>query len=56
VQTEQVLLNEKLKSGKTGQKQLTGRSPLWRLRSAMDCSVIEDRKDGQKNVRKKCID
>jgi hypothetical protein len=45
VPTEQILLNAKLKSEKTGQKQLTGRSPLWRLRSAMDCSAIEERKE-----------
>jgi hypothetical protein len=43
-----MLLNAKLKYGKTGQKQLTGRSPLWRLRTAMDCNAIEERKKNKR--------
>jgi hypothetical protein len=38
---KQILINAKLKTGKTGRKtELTGKSPLRRRRSALDCSAI----------------
>jgi hypothetical protein len=37
----QILINAKLRTGKRGQStELTGRSPLRRRRSALDCSAI----------------
>jgi hypothetical protein len=38
---KQILINPKLQIGKRGQKtEMTGRSPLTRLRSALDCSAV----------------
>jgi hypothetical protein len=38
---KQILINAKLQIGKRGQKtELTGKSPLRRRTSALDCSVI----------------
>jgi hypothetical protein len=40
--TVQILINAKLQIGKRGKKsELTRKSPLWRGRSALDCSAIE---------------
>jgi len=40
---QQILINAKLQIGKRGQKtELTGRSLVWRWRSALDCSVIKE--------------
>jgi len=40
---KQVLINAKLQNGMRGQQtELTGRSPLRRRRSALDCRVIEE--------------
>jgi len=41
-----ILIDAKLKTGKRGQKtQLTGRSPLRRRRSALDCSAIKEKEE-----------
>jgi hypothetical protein len=41
--TKQILIDAKLRNRKTGGKktELTGRSPLRRRSSALDCSAIE---------------
>jgi hypothetical protein len=40
---KQILINAKLQIGKRAEKtQVTGRSPLRRKRTALDCSVIEE--------------
>ena len=44
---QQILVNAKLQTGKGGQKsELTGRSPLRKRRSALDCSAIEEEEGG----------
>jgi len=44
--TVQILVSAKLRIGKRGQKpELTGRSPLWRGKSAWDCSSIEEEEE-----------
>ena len=43
---KQVIINAKLQIGKRSQKaERTGRSPLRRRRSAMDCSAIEEEEE-----------
>jgi hypothetical protein len=45
---KQTLRSVKLTTGKKGQKtELTGRSPLRRRRSALDCSATEEEEDLQ---------
>jgi len=52
------LINARLKTGKRGKKtELTGRSPLRRRRSAMDCSATEEeeeKKEEEKEEGRKC--
>jgi hypothetical protein len=45
---KQILIDAKLQTGKRGQKQLTGLSPLRRQRSALDCSAISKKKKKNK--------
>ena len=43
---EQTLMKEKLKNWKKGQEtELTASSPLWRWRSALDCSAIQEEEE-----------
>ena len=43
---KQILINAKLQIGKRGQKtKLTGRSPLRKGRSALDCIAIEEEEE-----------
>jgi len=37
-------------TGKRGPKQLIGRSPLWRRRSALDCSAIEEEEEAKEKA------
>ena len=48
---EQILITAKLQIGQRGQKtELTGRSPLRKRRSALDCSVIEGEEESPVGV------
>ena len=55
---KQILIHAKIKNGKRGKKtELTGRSPLRRRRSAMDCSATEEeeeKKEEEKEEGRKC--
>jgi len=54
--TVQILIDVALQIGERGQKpELTGKSPLWRERSALDCSAIEEEEEeeGRRRRRKK---
>jgi len=43
---QQILINAKLQTGKGGQNtELTGRSPLRRRRSSLDCSAIYEKEE-----------
>jgi hypothetical protein len=49
------LINARLKTGKRGQKtELTGRSPLRRRRSAIDCSATEEEEEEEEDEDRKC--
>ena len=49
-----MLIHTKLQTGKRGQKtELTGRRPLRRRRSALDCRIIEEEKEQQERRRRK---
>jgi hypothetical protein len=49
-----ILITAKLQIGQRGQKtELTGRSPLRRGRSALDCSVIEEEEQQEEEKEKK---
>jgi hypothetical protein len=48
---KQILTNAKLQTGKRGQKtKLSGRSPI---RSALDCSAIDEKKKKKRKKKKK---
>jgi hypothetical protein len=51
-----IVINTKLQIGKSGQKtELTGRSPLRRLRAAVDCSVIGEEEEEEIRKRRRRI-